>query len=287
MILIARKSIQFVVALGVLAAISALPALAVQMQLTPGVYWETLKGQLALLTNLSDITYYDVSSQMEIPVFDSLGPFVKETTIIFFTALIISLIGALLYANLFYRSGRRVRTMLKQISQTLEMVPDLFWIIFSQFLAITIYKTTGFDRIEVAGGFAEYIRFLPIVSLTLTTLFFFIKWLTAHVLETEDMPYLELARAKGIRPGRLFWSHLLPNMIYRFYLFVRSNLITLFSSLMIIEYLFNVQGLFRFAVYSGTQMPILLVILLVIYIPIFIVDVLVEWLIPNAWKGGV
>lgn len=287
MILIARKSIQFVVALGVLAAISALPALAVQMQLTPGVYWETLKGQLALLTNLSDITYYDVSSQMEIPVFDSLGPFVKETTIIFFTALIISLIGALLYANLFYRSGRRVRTMLKQISQTLEMVPDLFWIIFSQFLAITIYKTTGFDRIEVAGGFAEYIRFLPIVSLTLTTLFFFIKWLTAHVLETEDMPYLELARAKGIRPARLFWSHLLPNMIYRFYLFVRSNLITLFSSLMIIEYLFNVQGLFRFAVYSGTQMPILLVILLVIYIPIFIVDVLVEWLIPNAWKGGV
>ena len=287
MILIARKSIQFVVALGVLAAISALPALAVQMQLTPGVYWETLKGQLALLTNLSDITYYDVSSQMEIPVFDSLGPFVKETTIIFSTALIISLVGALLYANLFYRSGRRVRTMLKQISQTLEMVPDLFWIIFSQFLAITIYKTTGFDRIEVAGGFAEYIRFLPIVSLTLTTLFFFIKWLTAHVLETEDMPYLELARAKGIRPGRLFWSHLLPNMIYRFYLFVRSNLITLFSSLMIIEYLFNVQGLFRFAVYSGTQMPILLVILLVIYIPIFIVDVLAEWLIPNAWKGGV
>lgn len=287
MILIARKSIQFVVALGVLAAISALPALAVQMQLTPGVYWETLKDQLALLTNLSDITYYDVSSQMEIPVFDSLGPFVKETTIIFFTALIISLVGALLYANLFYRSGRRVRTMLKQISQTLEMVPDLFWIIFSQFLAITIYKTTGFDRIEVAGGFAEYIRFLPIVSLTLTTLFFFIKWLTAHVLETEDMPYLELARAKGIRPGRLFWSHLLPNMIYRFYLFVRSNLITLFSSLMIIEYLFNVQGLFRFAVYSGTQMPILLVILLVIYIPIFIVDVLAEWLIPNAWKGGV
>jgi len=287
MILIARKSIQFVVALGVLAAISALPALAVQMQLTPGVYWETLKGQLALLTNLSDITYYDVSSQMEIPVFDSLGPFVKETTIIFFTALIISLVGALLYANLFYRSGRRVRTMLKQISQTLEMVPDLFWIIFSQFLAITIYKTTGFDRIEVAGGFAEYIRFLPIVSLTLTTLFFFIKWLTAHVLETEDMPYLELARAKGIRPARLFWSHLLPNMIYRFYLFVRSNLITLFSSLMIIEYLFNVQGLFRFAVYSGTQMPILLVILLVIYIPIFIVDVLAEWLIPNAWKGGV
>ena len=287
MILIARKSIQFVVALGVLAAISALPALAVQMQLTPGVYWETLKGQLALLTNLSDITYYDVSSQMEIPVFDSLGPFVKETTIIFFTALIISLVGALLYANLFYRSGRRVRTMLKQISQTLEMVPDLFWIIFSQFLAITIYKTTGFDRIEVAGGFAEYIRFLPIVSLTLTTLFFFIKWLTAHVLETEDMPYLELARAKGIRPSRLFWSHLLPNMIYRFYLFVRSNLITLFSSLMIIEYLFNVQGLFRFAVYSGTQMPILLVILLVIYIPIFIVDVLAVWLIPNAWKGGV
>ncbi|TCI54242.1 ABC transporter permease subunit [Exiguobacterium sp. SH1S21] len=210
----------------------------------------------------------------------------KETVIIFMTSLVVSVGFALLYAYFFYRSGKRVRTVLQHTSQTLEMIPDLFWLIFSQFLAITIYKKTGFDRIEVAGGFAEYIRFLPIVTLTLTILFFFLKWLTKHILEEEATLFLELARAKGVRPAALFWRHLLPNLVYRFYLFFRSNLITVLSSLLIIEYLFNVQGIFRFVVYNPV-MPILLVILLVVYIPIFILDLLAEWLIPNAWKGGI
>ncbi|MBR2077101.1 MAG: ABC transporter permease, partial [Exiguobacterium sp.] len=90
----------------------------------------------------------------------------------------------------------------------------------------------------------------------------------------------------GIRPSGLFWKHLLPNIIYRFYLFFRSNIITILSTLLIVEYLFNVQGLFRFAVYNP-QMEILLVILLVIYIPIFLLDLFIEWIIPNAWKGGI
>ncbi|EPE61204.1 binding--dependent transport system inner membrane component family protein [Exiguobacterium sp. S17] len=220
------------------------------------------------------------------PLLPALGPLMKETLIIFTTSLFVSVLSALLYAYFFYQSGKRVRTVLQQTSQTLEMIPDLFWLIFSQFLAITIYKTTGFDRIEVAGGFAEYIRFLPIVTLTLTIVFFFIKWLTIHILEEEATPFLELARAKGVRPAGLFWRHLLPNLFYRFYLFFRSNLITIFSSLLIVEYLYNVQGIFRFAVYNA-QMPILLVILFVIYVPIFILDVLAEWWIPNAWKGGI
>jgi len=54
----------------------------------------------------------------------------------------------------------------------------------------------------------------------------------------------------------------------------------------IIEYTFEVQGMFRFVFYNG-QMPILMVILFLIYLPIFIIDLLAEWLIPNAWKGGI
>lgn len=118
----------------------------------------------------------------------------------------------------------------------------------------------------------------------MTTLFFFIKWLTTQVLEQEAAPFLELARAKGIRPAALFWKHLIPTMIYRFYLFFRANIITVLSSLVIIEYTFEVQGMFRFVFYNG-QMPILMVILFLIYLPIFIIDLLAEWLIPNAWKG--
>lgn len=283
---IAQKSAQFFITLFVLIVISALPSLVVQLEFVPSNYWNGLQQQFSQLTKLDEITYYNVTAQQELPLLPALAPLMKETVIIFMTSLAVSVAFALLYAYFFYRSGKRVRTVLQQTSQTLEMVPDLFWLIFTQFLAITLYKQTGFNRIEVAGGFAEYIRFLPIVTLTLTILFFFLKWLTKHILEEEGTPFLELARAKGVRPAALFWKHLLPNLVYRFYLFFRSNLITVLSSLLIIEYLFNVQGIFRFVVYNPV-MPILLVILLVVYIPIFLVDVLAEWLIPDAWKGGV
>lgn len=283
---IARKSVHLIVAFFILIAISALPSLVVQTDFSLTNYWNGIQQQMNQLQKLEDITYYNITAQRYLPLLPALGPLVKESVIIFTTALAVSTSLGLMYAYFYYRSGRRVRTVLHQTSQTLEMVPDLFWLIFSQFLAITIHKSTGFDRIEVAGGFAEYIRFLPIVTLTLTTLFFFIKWLTIHIHEQEAIPYLELAQAKGIRPRGLFWKHLLPNIIYRFYLFFRSNIITILSTLLIVEYLFNVQGLFRFAVYNP-QMEILLVILFVIYIPIFLLDLLIEWIIPNAWKGGI
>ncbi|WP_214702070.1 MULTISPECIES: ABC transporter permease subunit [unclassified Exiguobacterium] len=283
---IARKSAHLVIAFFVLIAISALPTLVVQTDFSLTNYWSGIQQQLDQLQKLDEITYYNITAQTDLPLLPELGPLVKESVIIFTTALALSTMLGLMYAYFYYRSGSRVRTVLHQTSQTLEMVPDLFWLIFSQFLAISIYKTTGFDRIEVAGGYAEYIRLLPIVTLTLTTLFFFIKWLTIHIHEQEAIPYLELAQAKGIRPSGLFWKHLLPNIIYRFYLFFRSNLITILSTLLIVEYLFNVQGLFRFAAYNP-QMEILLVILFVIYIPIFLLDLFIEWIIPNAWKGGI
>ncbi|KOP28701.1 ABC transporter permease [Exiguobacterium sp. BMC-KP] len=286
MAFIARKSIQLIVAFFVLIAISALPALVAQMKFHPASYWEGLKQQFAQLTKLDEITYFNVAAQKQVPLLSSLHPFIQETLIIFTTAMVVSAVCAIFYAYLFYRSGRRMRTTLKQITRTLEMVPDLFWIILSQFLVIYLFKMTGYSKIEIAGTYADSIRFLPILTLTLTTLFFFIKWLTTQVLEQESAPFLELARAKGIHPAALFWKHLLPTMIYRFYLFFRANIITVLSSLLIIEYTFQVQGLFRFVLHFG-QMPVLMVILFLIYLPIFIIDLLAEWLIPQAWKGGI
>jgi len=160
---IAQKSAQFFITLFVLIAISALPSLVVQLEFVPSNYWNGIQQQFSQLAKLDEITYYNVTAQRELPLLPDLAPLMKETVIIFMTSLIVSVGFALLYAYFFYRSGKRVRTVLQQTSQTLEMIPDLFWLIFSQFLAITIYKKTGFDRIEVAGGFAEYIRFLSVV----------------------------------------------------------------------------------------------------------------------------
>lgn len=286
MVFIARKSIQLIVAFFVLIAISALPTLVVQMKFNPASYWDGLTQQFAQLAKLDEITYFNVTAQQEFLLLPALRPFIQETLIIFTTAMIISAVLAIIYVYLFYRSGKRTRKMLSQTTRTLEMVPDLFWVILSQFLVLYLFKTTGYDKIEIAGTYADSIRFLPILALTLTTLFFFIKWLTTQVLGQESAPFLELARAKGIRPAALFWKHLLPTMFYRFYLFFRANIITVLSSQLIIEYTFEVQGLFRFILYNS-DMPILMVILLLIYLPIFVLDLLAEWLIPNAWKGGI
>lgn len=284
MTFLARKSLQLIIAFFVLIAISALPSLVVRMHFVPESYWTGLQEQFHQLTKLNEITYYNVTAEREDLLLPALQPLIQETLILFLTSLAISFMVAILYVSLFYRSGKWMRTFLRQMSRTLEMVPDLFWVILSQSLVIYLFKTTGFDRIEVAGTYADSIRFLPILCLTLTTVFFFIKWLTTQILDQEESLFLELARAKGLKNSTLFWKHLLPTMFYRFYLFFRSNIITVLSSLLIIEYTFEVQGLFRFVLYNS-QMPILLVILFLVYLPIFVLDLLAEWLIPNAWKG--
>lgn len=283
--LVIRKSLQFIVSLVVLLCISALPALIVQLRPNFSNYTDALKQQVLFLTGIEPILYYNVTAQQLRPLLPDLKPFIQETLIIFSSALVCSFIAALAYAFLFYRARLRTRNLLKQTTRVLEMVPDLFWVIFSQYIIIVLFKTTGFDQIEVAGGFADSIRFLPILTLSLTTLFFFIKWLTGQIQEEEGASYIELARAKGTHANHLFWSHLIPNLFYRLYLFFRANVITILSSLVVIEYTFNVQGLFRFVI-MNPQLPVLLVTLLLIYLPFFLIDLIAELCIPKAWKGG-
>lgn len=281
-----RKTIQLIMALLVLLGVSALPSLIVQMRPDFSNYFKTVEQQLNLLTAWDTLTYYNATAAENRLLFPDLEPFIQETLLIFSSALICSAVAALLYAFLFYQAGPKIRSLLTQVTRTLEMVPDLFWVIFSQCIVIILFKTTGFNRIEIAGGADDHVRFLPILTLSLTTVFFFIKWLTGRIQEEQGASYLELARAKGIQSPRLFWQHLLPNLFYRFYLFFRTNIITILSSLVVIEYTFNVQGMFRF-ILINQDFSILLVLLLLIYVPFFIFDTVVELCIPRSWKGGI
>ncbi|QNR20582.1 ABC transporter permease subunit [Exiguobacterium sp. Helios] len=281
-----RKTTQLVFAFFVLVVISALPHLIVQMRPDFPKYFNAVQQQLSLLTSSHPLTYYNATAGENRLLLPDLQPFIQETLVIFSSALLCSSIAALLYAFLFYRAGAKIRSVLTQTARLLEMIPDLFWIIFSQFIIVILFKTTGFDQIEIAGGFSDSIRFLPILTLSLTTVFFFIKWLTGRIQEEQHASYLELARAKGIHSSRLFWQHLMPNLFYRFYLFFRTNIITILSSLVVIEYTFNVQGLFRF-ILINQDFSILLVLLLLIYLPFFILDTVAELCIPRSWKGEI
>lgn len=283
---IIRKTTQLIFAFLVLVGISALPSLIVQMRPDFPGYFKMIQQQLGLLTTSAPLTYYNVTASEKRPLMPDLQPFIQETLVIFTSALICSSVVALLYAFLFYRTGSKTRSILTQSARLLEMIPDLFWIIVSQSIIVFLFKTTGFNQIEIAGGFADSIRFLPILTLSLTTVFFFIKWLTGRIQEEQHASYLELARAKGMHSNQLFWQHLMPNLFYQFYLFFRTNTITILSSLVVIEYAFNVQGLFRF-ILINQDFSVLLVLLLLIYVPFFLLDTVAELCIPRSWKGEI
>ncbi len=180
-----RKTIQLIMALLVLLGVSALPSLIVQMRPDFSNYFKTVEQQLNLLTTWDTITYYNATAAENRLLFPDLEPFIQETLLIFSSALICSAVAALLYAFLFYQAGPKIRSLLTQVTRTLEMVPDLFWVIFSQCIVIILFKTTGFNRIEIAGGADDHVRFLPILTLSLTTVFFFIKWLTGRIQEEQ------------------------------------------------------------------------------------------------------
>ena len=118
---IARKSVHLIIAFFILIAISALPSLVVQTDFNLTNYWNGIQQQMDQLQKLEDITYYNITAQRYLPLLPALGPLVKESVIIFTTALAVSTSLGLMYAYFYYRSGRRVRTVLHQTSQTLEI----------------------------------------------------------------------------------------------------------------------------------------------------------------------
>lgn len=184
----------------------------------------------------------------------------------FILAFIVSYIAILFFRNKVH--------ILKYILELLEAIPDLMLILLLQFIVIYIYKETGIKLAQVVTVNKEAIL-LPVICLSVPISFYITKVIIHYIEEELEKQYIDLAKAKGLKFSYILNVHVLRNILDSLFGASKTIFWTMLSTLLVIDYLFNMNGLLR--VMLTTPDPFFIGCIL-IFVPFFTIFRVYEWL---------
>jgi peptide/nickel transport system permease protein len=156
---------------------------------------------------------------------------------------------------------------LKSLLELLESIPDLMFILLLQFTVIHIYKQTGVKLAQVVTLREEAIL-LPVISLGVPISFYITKVMLHYIEEEWEKHYVSLAKAKGLRFSYILNVHVLRNIADGMFGTSKTIFWSSLSTLLIVDYLFNMNGLLRMMLTSTDPFFIGSVL---IFVPFFII----------------
>jgi len=95
-----------------------------------------------------------------------------------------------------------------------------------------------------------YLTFLPALSLTLVVAAHMLRMTRAAVVNMLALPYIEMARLKGVPRGLIIWRHALPNALAPIINVVALNMAYLITGVVVVESVFAYPGLGKLLVDS-------------------------------------
>lgn len=147
---------------------------------------------------------------------------------------------AALYRNTWFDRSISVTT-LSTIS-----VPDFFvaYILMALF-AVNFPVFPAISNVSAGMGFWEraYVSALPVLTLTLISIAHMMRMTRASIVNLLASPYIEMAKLKGIKPGRIIVKHALPNAWAPIIQVVILNIAFMVVGVVIIEVVFVYPGL--------------------------------------------
>ncbi|MDQ0198708.1 ABC transporter permease subunit [Neobacillus ginsengisoli] len=188
--------------------------------------------------------------------------------------IIVASIIAFLFAYLALILFRKRINVFKKLLELAESIPDLMFILLLQMAVILLYKKTGIKIAQVVT-FREKTILLPVISIAVPISFYITKVLIHHIEEELEKNYITLAKSKGFSFFYILNIHVLRNIAEGMFGTSKTIFWSMLSTLLVIDYLFNMNGLLRMML-SGTDAFIIGSIL--IFIPFFILYRIYEWL---------
>ncbi len=284
-IVIAKKTIglimEVLLSIFVIICVSALPTLFRDISFNFFEFLITIKNIFISLLSPLDITY-----GWEYPrsIFPQIFIQYKETIILILTSLLISIILSFSLTYLVLLVFHKMKTSILWFLTIIESLPDIFYIIFFQFLTIMIYKKTDTLLFNVASAGEDRAFFLPLLCLSIPLTLLLTKFLIQQFEKETEKLYVEYAVSKGMAPFYIFNIHILKNVLFSLYHYSKTAIWFVISNLIIIEYMFNMTGIIYF-IYSNLSSEIFVIGILMLYLPVFLFYRIGEWLIPPAVRG--
>lgn len=136
-----------------------------------------------------------------------------------------------------------------RVANALALISISFPEFFVAYILIFVLAQSGLfpsmARMDATVGFGEalYRTFLPALTLTLVVTAHMMRMTRAAIINLLASPYIEMARLKGMSPGRVILKHALPNALAPIITVVALNLAYLITGVVVVEVVFVYPGL--------------------------------------------
>ncbi len=232
-------------------------------------YWDSLRKVAAELSQPFQLVYINPLSDVERELFPIIFTAFLSSAKIVFLALIIAISASLLMLVIYYSAGKWLKGTIKSFSFLVSSLPDIFIISALQIFVIWFFKQSGILLIDVASAGENQVILFPAVTLSILPAFFFLGLMVSFIKEEEGLPYVELARGKGLTKYKLLFIHIIRNILISLTYHSKQIVWMMLSYLLILEYLFNVFGVTAFLFTYNTP-SIFAITAILLFLPIYI-----------------
>lgn len=199
----------------------------------------------------------------------NLFPFILEAYFysisILFCAFSLALIAAFCCSILYILSPSPMRKIFRGILMFFESIPDVILILALQYGVITLFKETGFKMLQIYG-LEDKVYLFPILCLSVVPAAMMVRSLINILEEEHEKLYVEFAKAKGISSFQILMKHVLRNVVLSMHQHMAAIYWFMLSSLVVIEFLFQMEGITRF-IYAYKEQTVIAIGILLILLP--------------------
>ncbi|WP_409250800.1 ABC transporter permease subunit [Bacillus sp. SCS-153A] len=231
-------------------------------------YWESLLSVLKDLSSPLNLVYINPISDVERDLFPIILMAFLSSAKIVILALLLALSVSVILLILYYSVGSWFRGLVKTFSIVVSSLPDIFVIAALQICVIWYFKKSGILLIDVASVGVNQVILFPAVTLSILPAFFFLGLMVSFINEEEGLPYVELARGKGLAKYHLLFVHMIRNILISLTYHAKQIVWMMLSNLLILEYLFNVFGVTSFLFTYNTP-SIFAITAILLFLPIY------------------
>ncbi|WP_226036258.1 ABC transporter permease subunit [Aquibacillus saliphilus] len=152
----------------------------------------------------------------------------------------------------------------------IEAVPDLMVAFLFQILVVYIFKRTDILLMKFVTLGDQQLYLAPIVVLSFLPMIAMYRVIVLLMEEELTKDYVEFALSKGARYNAIIFIHVLRNIAKSVFFHSKIIIWALLSSLFVVEYIFNINGISSFVMEDFRPM-VIAVVLFMIYTPLFII----------------
>jgi len=247
-----------------------------------GVYLRSMAtGDFGISFTQPNRTVNDIIRQ-HFPVSAVLGVF----------ALFFATVGGILLGSITARLRGRLadRTVLFLVVLGIS-VPSFVFAALGQQAVLLLNQWAGAKVLPVAGWGTFRHLLLPALALGLGTLAFLTRLMRSSLLEIVHQDYVRTAKAKGLPPWRIFWSHQLRNGILPVITLLGPAFAAITTGGFVVESVFAIPGLGRYFVQAVQQLDYTVIMGLTVFygaflvLMVILVDILYGFVDPRIRVG--